>query len=239
MMNKFVAMTAVAILATTIAHIGFEADAGADGKSENSISAGEVASQIGSGNGQETYNWWRKERARRLALLAGYLKQNKEEFDSFRTAPLAFKQKLENLVGTMMIVFRLLPEIFPDIVGPPEDKLAAVGLGPSPFDPDSVLPVGQAFGLSERFSIPELGEDLRVNYVTFTCMGCHAGGVVGPDGELMRFVGGAGRIGALGQATHKIVNDVKYNVVRPWPRAGWALRRLRRVDTDGMNYISC
>lgn len=108
-----------------------------------------------------------------------------------------------------MIVFRLLPEIFPDIWGDPEDKMINVGFGPDPFDPDGVMPIGQGYALSTPISA--LG-NVGVNYANFTCMGCHAGGVVGPDGELERMVGAAGPLGPYFQKLHETVNDPDFTV---------------------------
>ncbi|MGR3717380.1 MAG: hypothetical protein ACU0B1_11620, partial [Thermohalobaculum sp.] len=79
-MNNLVAMAATSILATVIAHSGvtsaaeittnnpsFEANAGADGQPEILFVGGGVAAHGG------TNNWWRNERARRLADLEDYL----------------------------------------------------------------------------------------------------------------------------------------------------------------------
>jgi hypothetical protein len=174
-----------------------------------------VAAQSGSIHGTGPRNWWRNERTRRLAAIKKYLKQNQAAFDSFRLAPLAIKQGPLDFVGMSVIVFRLLPKIFPEIWGPPKDKLAVVGLGPDPFDPGSVFPIGEGFALSTPFSIPDVGGSFqggsfRVNYATFTCMGCHSGGVVGPDGNLIRMIGSANPLGAFSSKLNETVNDPKY-----------------------------
>lgn len=157
------------------------------------------------------YSWWRNERARRLVEIQHYLEKNHAAFESFRTAPLSIKQGPLNFVGMSMIVFRLLPELFPDIWGPPEDKLAVVGLGIDPFDPNGVMPIGVGYALSAGFSIPDANQqDVQVNYATFSCMGCHSGGVVGPQGNLIRFVGGANPFGDYGGKLNQTVNDPRY-----------------------------
>jgi hypothetical protein len=174
-----------------------------------------VAAQSGGIHGTGPRNWWRNERTRRLAAIKKYLKQNQAAFDSFRLAPLAIKQGPLDFVGMSVIVFRLLPKIFPEIWGPPKDKLAVVRLGPDPFDPGSVFPIGEGFALSTPFSIPDVGGSFqggsfRVNYATFTCMGCHSGGVVGPDGNLIRMIGSANPLGAFSSKLNETVNDPKY-----------------------------
>jgi RoxA-like, cytochrome c-like len=152
---------------------------------------------------------WDKIRAQRLAVLDAYLEENQEAFESFRTAPLGIKQKVLNFIGSQMIVFRLLPEIFPEIWGLPEEKLAVVGLGPDPFDPDSVLPLGVGFTLSQTFDT-DFGTDIAINYVNFTCMGCHSGKVVGPDGELINLFAAPNPLGDYTSRINETVNDPKY-----------------------------
>ncbi|MGR9106400.1 MAG: c-type cytochrome [Gammaproteobacteria bacterium] len=165
------------------------------------------AASGGKGNTQ----WWENVRARRLADMEAFFAANQPAYDDFRTAPIATKHRPQiGFVGESMIVFRLLPEIFPDIWGMPEEKMANVGFGPDPFDPGSVMPLGQGYALSQPFSLGELGENVTVNYATFTCMGCHAGGVVGPDGELIRMVGSASPLGDFFTKINDTVNDERY-----------------------------
>ena len=152
---------------------------------------------------------WDQIRARRLAVLNAYLSANQEAFESFRTAPLAIKQDPLNFVGFQMIVFRLLPEIFPEIWGQPEELMANVGFGPDPFDPDAFLPLGVGFALSQTFNT-EFGGDIAVNYTALGCMACHSGKVVGPDGDLITMIGGPNPFGDFRGKTNQTVNDPKY-----------------------------
>lgn len=89
------------------------------------------------------------ERARRQAEIDAYLEENSKNFDSFRTAPQAIRQDPLNFVGIQMIIFRLLPELFPEIWGPPGSRMAMAGYGPDPWDPSSVMPLGTGYILSE------------------------------------------------------------------------------------------
>lgn len=152
---------------------------------------------------------WDQIRTQRLAVLDAYLKENQEAFESYRTAPLGIKQKVLNFIGTQMIVFRLLPEIFPEIWGPPEEKLAVVGLGSDPYDPDSVLPLGVGFALSQTFDTG-FATGIAVNYANFTCMGCHSGKVVGQNGELINLVAAPNPFGNYTGKINETVNDPKY-----------------------------
>ena len=166
---------------------------------------------MGKGKGFKDYRtWWGRERAKRLAALADYLKDNAEEFNSFRTAPLAIKQNARNLVGIQIIVFRLLPEIFPDIWEPQKEKMLVVGFGPDPFDPRSVMPLGQGFALSNPFVFTPTGEPISSNYVTFTCMGCHSGGVRTSHGKLIQMVGSPTPLGNFFGKLNQTVNDPRY-----------------------------
>ncbi len=152
---------------------------------------------------------WDQIRAQRLAAINAYLAANQEEFESFRTAPIAIKQDILNFVGLQMIVFRLLPEIFPEIWGLPEEQLAVVGFGPDPFDPDAFLPLGIGFALSQTFNT-EFGVDIGVNYATFSCMACHSGKFVGPGGEITAMIGGPNPFGNFNGNLLKTVKDPKY-----------------------------
>jgi hypothetical protein len=163
-----------------------------------------------SGCDSNNSNTWQQIRAERLVELQTYLDENPEAFKSFRTAPLAIKQDILNLLGFQMIVFRLLPEIFPEIWGQPEELMANVGLGPDPFDPNAYLPLGIGFALSETFENDFGIDGIGVNYATFTCMGCHSGKVIGPDGELITMIGGPNPLGDLSGKLNQTVNDPKY-----------------------------
>jgi mono/diheme cytochrome c family protein len=156
------------------------------------------------------FTWWRLERAKRQAELGAYLLKNRDEFLSFKNAPLSTKQGPLNFVGIPMVMFRLLPVLFPDIWGPPESMMAEVGLGRDPYQPRSVMPLGTGYGLSAGFPIPRLGDRVRVNYATFSCGACHISKVEGPDGRLRRLIGGANQIGDFSGQLNRTVNDPRY-----------------------------
>ncbi|MEM7025036.1 MAG: hypothetical protein AAF637_21000 [Pseudomonadota bacterium] len=153
---------------------------------------------------ERNYVWWRVTRAKRQAEIDAYLAENLDDFTSFRTAPLGIKQDVLNFVGIQMIIFRLLPELFPDIWGPPDEKMARIGFGRDPFEPFSVMPLGTGYALSETRG------PINVNYMNVSCMGCHSGGVVGPDGALIRTIGGASPLGEYFGSINQTVNDERY-----------------------------
>ncbi|HUO06602.1 MAG TPA: cytochrome c [Candidatus Binataceae bacterium] len=156
------------------------------------------------------YSWWRQERARRQAGINQYVALHHREFLSFKNAPLAIKQDTLNFVGVQMILFRLFPVIFPEIWGPPAAQMAKIGLGPDPFDPKSVMPLGAGYHLSNGFTIPGTSKTVQVNYETLTCMGCHSGGVTTPNGKLIRLIGAPSPIGDYSGTINKTVNDSRY-----------------------------
>lgn len=156
------------------------------------------------------FKWWRLERARRQAALDQYIDSHYKEFLSFKSAALAIKQEPLNFVGIQMVMFRLFPVIFPDIWGSPRNKMAVVGLGPDPFDPRSVMPLGTGYHLSNSFTIPGISKNVQVNYATFTCMGCHSGAVTTPEGKLTRLVGAPNPIGSFTGLLNQTVNDPRY-----------------------------
>ncbi len=112
-----------------------------------------------------------------------------------------------------MIVFRLLPVLFPDIWGPPEAMMAEVGLGPDPYQPKRVMPLGTGYGLSVGFQIPGVADKVRVNYATFSCGACHISKVTGPNGRLLRLIGGANQFGDFSGQLNRTVNDQRYTAM--------------------------
>lgn len=170
-----------------------------------------VAAAGGSKNGGGNTNWWQHERERRQADIDRYLAENSENFDSFRTAPLAVRRHAFNFVGIQMIMFRLLTEIFPEIWGPAGDQMAIVGYGPDPWAPDSVMPLGTGYILSDGFTPPMEGAPrVQVNYATFTCMGCHSGSITLEDGSLQRMIGGSNPTQNYFTLINRTVNDPRY-----------------------------
>lgn len=161
-------------------------------------------------SGAGAFSWWRLERARRQAEIDAYVNGNLDEFLSFKNAPIAIKRDVLNFVGIPMIMFRLLPEIFPDIWGKPEDQMAEVGLGVDPFEPDSVMPLGSGYALSDGFLVPGRTVPVRVNYATLSCMACHSGAVTKPNGKLVRLIGAPNPIGVFLAQINRTVDDPRY-----------------------------
>ena len=122
-----------------------------------------------------TQTWWQCVRAQRLAAIDAYITQNKAAFTSFKNAPLATKRAVFDFVGIPMVMFRLLPVLFPDIWGEPAAQMANIGLGPDPFEPGTVMPLGTGYALSAGFKLPGGRYDWKVNDATLTCMACHSG----------------------------------------------------------------
>jgi hypothetical protein len=175
---------------------------------------------------RRSFGWWQRERAKRQAAIDQYVASHHKEFLSFKDAPLAIKQAALNFVGIQMIMFRLFPVIFPDIWGPPENEMAKIGLGPDPFEPNTVMPLGTGYHLSKGFTVPSTSKKVQVNYETLTCMGCHSGGVTAPDGKLTRLIGAPNPIGSYMGYINQTVNDPRYtakNFVRALNREplGW------------------
>lgn len=104
--------------------------------------------------------WWKFQRYERNKKLERYIKSNQEEYNAFRS-------QSPGLVGIPVVIFRLLPEVFPDIFGEPEDKFKHVGLGRDLMNPDNVLPRGHGF----------LPSGQGYNFVQLTCSSCHSGSV--------------------------------------------------------------
>ncbi|CAA0096826.1 Uncharacterised protein [Halioglobus japonicus] len=164
-----------------------------------------ACSDTDSSNNGSDYFWWQQERSQRMEALDTFLSDNAAEFESFRLAPLAIKHDLTNFVGYQMLIFRLLPELFPQYWGTADEQFSRFGLGPDPYDPDNFLPLGFAF------SLPATGfADPSANYVTLSCMGCHTGGVTDNNGELLRIIGAPTPQTMFSQATLDTVNDAAF-----------------------------
>jgi hypothetical protein len=131
------------------------------------------------GTTTSTPTWWSSVRDQRQAELDAYLAANQTDFDWFKDAPLGS-------TGIPMVMFRLFPELFPEIWGAPSENFAKIGLGRDPSDPSKVLPLGLGF-TSMPAETPIGPVDLQV--VNLTCMGCHGGRVVDAAGKTKILVG--------------------------------------------------
>src|SRR5207237_9765213 len=124
-------------------------------------------------------------RTQRQAALATYLANNADDFRSFKNAPLG------NL-GIPMVMLRLFPVLFPDIWGAESDHFAAVGLAQDTLEPGRVLPLGLGhIGSDPAIPVPTPAGVVNVNVhvAQITCMGCHNGRVIGPDGNVQNLIG--------------------------------------------------
>src|SRR4051812_21394434 len=69
-----------------------------------------------------TPTWWSGVRDQRQAELDAYLDANQTDFGWFKDAPLGS-------TGIPMVMFRLFPDLFPEIWGAPGENFAKIGLG--------------------------------------------------------------------------------------------------------------
>ena len=145
------------------------------GETDNLANSDEALSR-----GAGTTQWWETQRAERQAELDAFIAANREDFDWFKDAPLGNS-------GIPMVMFRVLPELFPEIWGAPGTNFTAVGLDADPYEPGRVLPLG--LGYSGAPAIPTPVGPVKVQVVTLTCMGCHGGRVQGADGDVHTVVG--------------------------------------------------
>jgi hypothetical protein len=120
-------------------------------------------------------HWWRRERARREAVLQQYLQRNAQDWASFRNAPLAFN-------GIPVIMIKVLPVLFPEIWG--DEFLAKTGLPRDAFEPGRTLPLG----LGGAPTIP-LTPTFKMQTATVTCATCHVGRVRTSTGSVKPLIG--------------------------------------------------
>ena len=176
---------------------------------DDSVDSAESSSQAGA-----NYTPWRIERVARQIAADGYLIANYDEFKSFKNAPLGN-------TGIPMVMFRLFPELFPDIWGAPADNFAPVGFAKDNYEPARVLPLGLGFSGATPAVPTPLG-DVNVNVVNLTCMGCHGGRVQGADGVVHTYPGAPNtQFDGFRTAVYKTVNDPRYlpsTQYLYWPR---------------------
>jgi hypothetical protein len=146
---------------------------------------------------------WSKVRAGRQALIDAYVAENHEDWLSFKNAPVG------NL-GVPMLMFRLFPEIFPDIWGEPEEHMAVAGFGPDPWEPERPLPLGLGFAPSDPIDLPfPLGE-AEINVVTLACSACHVGRVEDESGAVLPLIGAPGLFADFSSRIVQTVNDPRF-----------------------------
>ncbi len=146
---------------------------------------------------------WTNERAKRKAALDAYIAANAEDFKWFKNAALGNS-------GIPVVMFRLFPEIFPEIWGAPADSFAPVGLAKDTLEPGRVFPLGVGFAGSVP-AINTAAGPINVQVVQLTCMACHSGRVVGPDGQVQHIIGGPSTtFNQFGGAVFRTVNSPKY-----------------------------
>jgi mono/diheme cytochrome c family protein len=190
--------------ATAFLTVILGAAATATGCSAPATEAGQTADQADTTSGSA----WSTTRAARQAALDAYITTNAADFAAFKNAPLGD-------AGIPMIMLRLFPEIFPDIWGKPDAYMANVGFAKDPYEPARVLPLGLGFmGSNPPITVPISATatvDVHVQVAQLTCMGCHGGRVVGPDGTVKTVIGAPNtQFSQFRGAIGRTVNDPRY-----------------------------
>lgn len=143
--------------------------------------ADDAPTAVASETAELTTNWWQNERERRLEALEAHLQANDADFKSYMYTP-------SGNVGIPVVLFRLFPEVFPDVFMPPEAKLAHVGMGPDLLDPSRVMPRGLGFAPA-RDAIQTPAGAVNLNVVAYTCAACHSGSYTDEAGQEHLLVG--------------------------------------------------
>ncbi len=128
------------------------------------------------------YRWWENERATREAALAAHLATQAENFAKYRSLP-------AGTIGIPTIIFRLFPEVLPQLWGPPSSNFAVLGLANDPYDPGAVLPLGLGH-IRGANPVPTPAGNVHLRVVGMTCATCHSGRVQLPSGEIQDIIGG-------------------------------------------------
>jgi mono/diheme cytochrome c family protein len=125
---------------------------------------------------------WPFVRGTRRGDIEAYFRQRPEEFTAFKSGPVGNN-------GLPVLIWRLLPELMPEIWGTPDHAFETVGFGPDTYDPSNPFPLGVGFVPSPPIQTP-LGA-VQINLVRPACGACHIGRVLGKDGAPLTIVGGA------------------------------------------------
>jgi len=142
----------------------------------------------------DPYAWWEGERAARQAALDAYLADHEDGVRSLLYAPLG-------TFGIPLAAINDFSDVMPDIWGPPEEKFAAIGLGPDLYDPSNELPLGIA-----PFTLA------GVDYGMVSCGTCHVGRVQGPDGDDILLIGAPNtRLNAIFSAFERTAADPRWS----------------------------
>lgn len=200
-----------------------DASVGADGSTSDATVRDDAATDAAANDGGppadqgvDRYAWWEQERARRQAALDTYLSDNEAALRTMLYAPLGG-------FGVPRRAVDRFSEVMPDIWGPPEEKFAAVGLGPDLYDPSNPLPLGIAPFRSAG-----------VDYAVIACGTCHVGRVVGPDGvDRLLFGAPNTRMNAIFNAFEQSAEDSRWNDLGagiPGATVRTALQLRRQVE---------
>jgi hypothetical protein len=127
------------------------------------------------------YSWWEKERTKRQFKVNQYIKKNKKNYEWFQSYSIG-------LAGVPTIMFKVFPDVFPDIWG--KNWVEEVGLWRRPASEKIDLPHGVTWGKVDRpiVNLPLLNK-LRIMVVNLTCSSCHTGRVIGPQGKTHILIG--------------------------------------------------
>jgi len=160
------------LIAGAIAGCAPEGDEDVDATNE-SLSSGACASS------RAPYKAWCLERTKRRAALDAYVADHAADGREFTEG--AFSTQ-----GIPLILFKLLPDLLPDIWGTPQSQMAIIGMGPNPYDAKAAVPLG--FATSQTPVSTPLG-DIHITGVTFSCSYCHVGRVEDDNGRVLHLLG--------------------------------------------------
>ena len=137
------------------------------------------------------------------------------------------------------ILFRLFPELFPQIWGGNERPFDRIGLSLNDFyEQKNLLPLGIASGPTTVQLAAWLGEKRTLNKVTFSCVACHSGEVTKQDGQVLKVIGAPStRINNLWFAFARTAELPEFNslnfrqAIKSKP-AGWFYQNALLAETE-------
>lgn len=145
--------------------------------------------------------YWDYVRAQKDARLEAYLKENKLGLEAFVKSPVSSN-------GTPALIFRLLPDVLPQLFS---DAAFTAATGYYKLDPKDFLPYGFAY------TKPAPGPDAKPSplLVQISCAACHTGRVILKDGKTKMIVGAPSTvadINAFRSTLTRAVRDPNYTL---------------------------
>lgn len=176
---------------------------------------------------------WSQERSSRRLKMQVYKLKNRKGFEAMTTGSNGYGQVPE-------VLFRVFPNLFPEIWGSPEDNFLTPGLNINPVAKKKFIPLGMATAPEEV--VLANSQKKNMNMVGFNCLACHATQVRVENKLRYIYAGANPRIDNLFFMMAKTFSHEKFNLAEfrnalsqiPAKEIG---DRSNQIDEDSYNFF--